>query len=77
MVLIEVRHHGLSNNEEVEIFTRALYVFLRMATGDFFMRGPNSWDFFPTSERVEHLLSVWAGAGYPDILSNRLIGVLC
>lgn len=59
-------------------FSLDLYhVFLRMATEDFFMCGPNSWDFFPTSERVEHLLSVWAGAGYPDILSNRLIGLLC
>lgn len=48
------------------------HVFLRMATGDFFMCGPNSWDFFPTSKRVEHLLSVWVGAGYPDILSKQV-----
>lgn len=53
------------------------HVFLRMATEDFFMCGPDKWDFFPTSERVDHLLSVWAGAGYPDTLSNRLIGLLC
>lgn len=53
------------------------HVFLRMATEDFFMCGPASWNFFPTSESMEHFLAIWAGAGYPDILSNRLIGLFC